>query len=99
MPNELDHFFQCAENAGRWEFQVGVLTWEGPHTPRIVWKTYRSWRSQPNADRLARARAAATKEPSFFRTCSRCRDLKNIGYMHDQQTCQGCAERYLGVIH
>jgi len=99
MPDELDEFFQCVENAGRWEFQVGLVEWEGPHTPHIAWKTYRSWRNPPNAARLASARASAINKPCFFRTCTRCGEINNAGHMHDQQTCQGCAESYLGVVH
>lgn len=99
MPDELDGYFQCVENADRWEFQVGVVVWVGAHTPTIMWKRYRSWSRQPDAARLARARASAIKEPRFFRNCSICGEIHNTGHMHDQQTCQGCAERYLGVGH
>ncbi len=99
MPENLDHFFQCVENAGRWEFQVGIVTWNGPHTPVVAWKTYRRWRRQPDAVRLARARASALAEPRFFLICARCGELNNAGHMHDEQTCQGCAERCLGIVH
>ena len=98
MPDELDEYFQCVENADRWEFQVGVVKWTG-HTPHLAWQTYQSWRTQPNAARLARARASAINEPRFFRTCTLCREIHNAGHMHDQETCQGCAESYLGVLH
>jgi hypothetical protein len=99
MPDQLNDFFQCVKNAGRWEFQVGVVTWDGPHTPETSWKSYRSWSTPPDAGRLARARASAIKEPRFFRTCTRCGELKNVGHMHGEQTCQGCAERSLGIVH
>lgn len=99
MPDELDEFFQCVEKAGCWEFQVGVVKWEEPHLPGIAWKTYRTWRNQPDAARLARARASALKHPRFFRTCTRCGEINNAGHMDDQHTCQECAERYPGVVH
>lgn len=99
MPDELEDSFQCVENAGRWEFQVGVVTWDGPYIPEMAWKTYRRWSTPPDATRLARARASAISEPRFFRTCKRCSGIKNAGHMHDQQTCQSCAERYLGIVH
>jgi len=99
MPENLDHFFQCVENAGRWEFQVGIVTWPEPHTPSTEWKTFKSWTTRPDATRLARARASALKSPRFFRTCERCGELHNAGHMHDRTTCQSCAERYLGIIH
>lgn len=99
MPDALDRYFQCVESAGRWEFQVGVVTWDGPHSPGMVWKHYRRWNRRPDAARLARARAAALTVPRFFRTCTRCGALRNAGHMHDPQTCQSCAERHLGVVH
>ena len=98
MPDEIDEYFQCVENAGCWEFHVGVVKWAG-HTPHIEWKTYRSWRTPPTAARLARARASALNEHRLFRTCTLCGELNNAGHMHDRQTCQGCAESYLGVLH
>ena len=99
MQDELDEYFQCVEAPVRWKFQVGIVTWDGPCEPRIEWETYRSWLTPPTEKRLQKARAAAISEPRFFRTCSRCHELKNAGHMHDQQTCQSCAERYLGVVH
>ena len=99
MSDELDDFFQCVEIAGRWEFQVGVVTWDGPHTPEIAWKKYRTWLTPPTEKRLQKAREAATAESRFFRTCTRCGKLNNVGHMHDEETCQGCAERHLGVVH
>jgi hypothetical protein len=98
MPENLDHFFQCVENAGRWEFQVGIVRWSGPHRPTVEWKTFRNWVTQPDAARLARARASALKV-RFFRTCERCGELHNAGHMHDPKTCQNCAERFLGIVY
>lgn len=99
MQDELDEYFQCVEVAGRWKFQVGVVTWDGPCEPRIEWRTYRSWLTLPTEKRLQKARASAIAEPRFFRTCSRCHEMKSAGHMNDWQTCQSCAERHLGVAH
>ena len=99
MQDELDEYFQCVEVAGRWKFQVGIVTWDGPCEPRIGWRTYRSWLTPPTEKRLQKAQAAAISEPRFFQTCTRCGELNNAGHMHDEEICQGCAERYLGVVH
>ena len=99
MPDELEHYFRCMLIADQFEFQVGVVEWHGPYTPGTSWKTFRTWKTKPDPERLAQARSSALKVPRFFRTCIRCGELTNAGYMHDSQTCQGCAERYLGVEH
>ena len=99
MSDKLADFFRCVENAGRWEFQVGIVTWDGPHTPEIKWKTYRTWMTPPNEKRLQKARSAAIAKPRFFRTCTRCGELKNTGHMLDKQICQFCAERHFGVVY
>lgn len=99
MTTDFDHFFQCVEADGHWEFQVGVIAWDGSHTPRTDWKKFRSWHTQPDATQLVDARTAALKNPRFFRTCTQCGELNNAGHMHDQDICQGCATRYLGAIY
>jgi hypothetical protein len=99
MQDELNEYFQCVGVAGRWKFQVGIVAWDGPSEPRIEWRTWRSWLTPPTEKRLQKARAAAIAEPRFFRTCTRCGELNNAGHMDGQQTCQSCAERYLGVVH
>lgn len=97
-PDEFDEYFQCVKTAQGWEYQVAVVGWGG-HEPELRWKTYRRWRSQPSAGRLARARDSALANPRLFRTCQRCEEVSNAGHMHDQETCQSCAERHLGVVH
>ena len=99
MPDELDHYFQCVESAGRWEFQVGIVDWPHPHEPELVWVTFRRWKTAPDHARLQKARTAALSSARFFRTCTRCGERLNVGHMHDATTCQGCAEYYLGIIH
>ncbi len=99
MQGQLDDFFRCVENADGWVFEVGVVAWDGPHTPRIEWKPFRRWKTSPDERRLQTARAAALNQSRFFRACSMCHDLKNVGHMHDHDICQGCAEGELGVVY
>lgn len=97
--DEFNEFFRCLIVDGQWEFQVGVVGWTGPHEPTLIWKSHRRWRTTPDAERLARARASALGNPRFFRTCTRCGERTNLGHMHEPEICQACAERYLGVLH
>jgi hypothetical protein len=98
MPDELADFFRCVKNANGWNFQVGVVAWDG-HDPSLDWQNFRLWKTAPDADRLQKARASALTRPRYFRTCNMCHRLNNVGHMHDRDTCQSCAERHLGVVH
>ncbi len=99
MQDEIDEFFRCVRTGEGWAFQVGVLTWHGPHTPILVWRTFRRWKTMPDKERFDRARRAAKANTRFFRKCARCKRLLNAGHMHDKDTCDSCAEHYLGVVH
>lgn len=98
MPDELNEYFRCEEQAGTWVFQVGIVNWDC-QTPFIKWQTFRRWKTRPNEARLVKARAAAEANPRMFRRCLLCDEICNAGHMHSDDTCQGCAERHLGVVH
>jgi len=99
MQDELSHFFRCAEAGRAWVFEVAVVRWDGPHTPRLEWKPFRRWKRKPAEQQMARARSAALGRPSLFRRCTVCEMNRNAGHMHDRTVCQGCAERRLGVVY
>ena len=99
MPAELDDYFRCVKNGPGWEFQVGVVTWPEVSTPALVWKTFRRWKTQPDASRTLRAQTAAMRQPRFFRTCSLCHEIINAGHMFDAETCQSCATSEFGVVY
>lgn len=80
-------------------YWVGRVTWNGPHEPGIYYTPFRSWKKQPTPAMIARARQAALRNRKYFRICTRCHRITNDGHMHDSNICQGCAERYLGVVY
>ncbi len=97
--DELDGFFLCSEKTDGWVFHVGIVRWDGPHTPRMEWIPFRIWKKQPDNARLRNARSAALKQQRFFVTCSMCHMLTNKGHMCDQLICQSCAQREFGVVY
>ena len=92
-----DDDFRCVRRGGGWVFEVAVVGWESPHEPGLTWKVFRTWKREPGGERLRAAKAAAIKR--YYRTCTHCQELCQLGHMHDRTTCQGCAERLLGVVH
>jgi hypothetical protein len=82
----------------------GVL-WKGPHTPVVRPESIGSlnWRRLPasgmwmglhNLINLARELRLAK-----YGKCERCGETKPPEWMHDNKTCQSCAERHLGIVH
>lgn len=80
-------------------FWVGRVKWNGPHSPELYYTPFRQWKKIPTDSMLARARQAALRDRRFFVICKRCKQINNVGHMHDSNICQGCAERYLGVVY
>lgn len=93
----FDRFFRCVEVPDGWVFQVDTIHWAS-QIPVPQWKTFRRWKTPPNAARLMRAKSAALRDTRFFRVCRFCQELCNAGQLHGD-ICHGCAEHYLGIIH
>jgi len=94
----IDDYMRLVEDESGSRLEIGVVEWEGPHTPTLVWKVYRKWTKRPTNERLKAAQSAALEASRFFRTCIHCKERNNIGHM-DEDICQGCAEQYFGVVH
>lgn len=98
---EADAFeddFRVVRDETGWTFEVGIVEWRSPHTPQVRWRRFRRWTREPDAERLARARAAALATPRFFRRCGTCQSLCNAGHLFSADLCQGCASQHHGVV-
>ena len=79
--------------------EVATIRWESPCTPNLDWHVYMSWKSAPIPEHTAQIIADLLADQRYFRTCDRCNKLNCAGHMHDQNICQGCAERHLGGVY
>lgn len=79
--------------------EIAVVDWPSVSTPRTRWRKYHSWPTPPSNVEIAIVRANALADPKFFGRCDHCGEVCVVGYMHDDHTCQGCAERYIDVVH
>lgn len=95
----IDEFMRVSETEDGYVLEVGVVGWDGPHTPFITWKGFRKWRHAPNPQRLAAAQQKALQESRFFKICSYCHERNNAGHMLEDNVCQECGKRYLGVVY
>lgn len=95
----LEDFTRLVAAEGSWTLQVGVVNWEGTYTPFVTWKNFRKWQREPTECRLMLAKQKALEQRRFFLRCNVCTALYNVGHMSEDDLCQGCAERYFGVVH
>ena len=79
--------------------QIAIVTWPSPSEPRLGWRKFRSWSGQPQPADIAAAQAEALRDHRYFLRCERCRERCNVGHMHDDKVCQGCAEQFLHVAY
>jgi hypothetical protein len=85
-----------------WEY---AATWEGPHTPvvrpirvgSVVWPRL----SAPHSISAVHAliEGARQSRRSKFGTCRYCDRSHPPEFMHDDEVCQGCAVKHLGVVY
>ena len=99
MQDEFATYFRCIADEQGWVFEVATIGWEGPHSPVVNWRAFRSWKKKPTDASIARARAAALKNRTLFRLCELCDEVHAAGHMHSASVCQGCAERHLRVVY
>jgi hypothetical protein len=84
---------------------VFSIRWEGPHTPvvRPIHFATLSWRRLPASTLMMTLhgliRAAREVRTAKYRRCERCGEMNPPEWMHDEKTCQSCAEQHLGVVH
>lgn len=95
----IQDFMRVRETSVGTALEIAVVQWDGPACPYERWKRYRSWKNVPTSERLAAAQRKALEQSRFFRICRNCGMRHNVGHMHEKDLCQGCAERYFGVVY
>jgi hypothetical protein len=84
---------------------VFSVRWEGPHSPMvrpIRFATLR-WKQIPPPTLMMTLhiliKAAHEVRTAKYRKCERCGKTNPPEWIHDEKTCQACAERHLGVVY
>ena len=81
------------------------VRWEGPHTPVVRPRHLAtlSWRQIPASTLMMTlhglVNTAREIRKAKYRRCERCGKTNPPEWMHDEKTCQSCAEQHLGVVH
>jgi hypothetical protein len=84
---------------------VFSVRWEGPHTPVVQPRHLATlnWRRIPASTLMMTLhgllRAAREVRTAKYRQCERCGETKPPEWMHEEKTCQSCAEQHLGIVY
>jgi hypothetical protein len=84
---------------------VYSVRWEGSHTPVVRPEDLGTlnWRQLPGSRIIVALHclieSAVELRRSRYGKCVRCRKVTPPEWMHNENTCQSCAERHLGVVH
>tara|TARA_B110000305_G_scaffold144345_1_gene160507 strand:- start:272 stop:697 length:426 start_codon:yes stop_codon:yes gene_type:complete len=98
-PLEEDLPLSYEQLIGQWVFEVATLEWPHPHEPARKWHIINHWAEEPSTEIRRQAESAILQDTRYFKTCSMCNSVTNVGYMHSDKVCDGCAEKHLGIIH
>ena len=95
----LKEFIRVEKTAHGVQLLVCMIAWDGPHTPVSTWLVVKNLPGGASEAETQLAATDALEDPRYFSRCVECSERKPVGWMHDDDTCQGCAERNHGVVH
>ena len=98
MEKYLSDFVRWKTRKRKVALEVGVVEWDC-QTPRIEWHTAEIFESNPSPEQKDAAIGRLLRNKTYFRVCSRCFEINNIGHMGYKGVCQSCAEKYHGVVY
>lgn len=77
---------------------VGTVQWSS-QTPSTEWVVAEEIQGTPRAESISLAVHRILNSRRFFAICQECGERIPQGCMHDDDICQGCAEKNHGVVH
>jgi len=92
-------------NGNKVSIAVFSIRWDGPGEPTVRPKQLATlnWKRLPSATTMMTLHglisAAIEIRRSKYRKCEKCEETIPPEWMHDEDICQSCAERHLGVVY
>jgi len=84
------------------ELRLPTVEWtKGAHAPRAASRLWRrlTWSKIEEAGIAEVIGLAIAKRRAEFHKCRYCGEMVPPEHRHNRNTCQGCAEKHLGVVH
>lgn len=96
----IEEFISVERTAGGVELLVRTIDWEGrPYDPVSKWEEGMSLPASASEMDIQEASFKLLENPSFFKRCIECAERNPLGWMHDNDICQRCAQESHGVVY
>ena len=101
MPDEelIKEFIRVEKAESEIKILVCMIEWESPSEPISKWVVATVLAAETSESGVEDTTIAILDDSRFFRICTECGERNPIGWMHDEQICQSCAEENHGVVY
>jgi len=96
----LNDFIHIRETESGLLADVYVVKWRGAHKPtKVIAESFHF-----SGLSLRKIKSTIWSNQKYFRACSKCNQLLNIGHVHvnfdnGKDVCHSCAEKYYQIVH
>lgn len=94
----LDSFTRIRHEPDAIVLEIQSITWHG-HTPEGHWEEVKRLDPTTKDSEVTKQHKQLLQRRRFFRVCTICNERKINGWMHNDEICQGCAQKTLGVVY
>lgn len=94
----LDDFTRIRIEPDAIVLEIQTLAWDG-HTPETHWEEVKRLPPTTKESEITKQHKQLLQRRRFFRVCTVCNERQPNGCMHDDEICQSCAEKTLGVVY
>lgn len=95
----ISEFIITNKNSYNIEILIKEIFWESPHSPNTRLTVAKTLDIDVTKAELESEIKKVVRNKKYFQECKMCKELNPLGWMHDIEICQSCAENYLGVIY
>jgi len=88
----LGDYTRVRLDAGMHVIEVGVVSWQGAHSPELSWVEAARLPADTAAAEVERARRKLLAQRKFFVICKVCGERNAKGHT-EQRVCHGCMEK------
>jgi len=94
-----EEFIRIEKTQNEVQILVHEIRWEGPHTPIHTWAVGNRLSATASETEIENATAGILEDDGYFRVCNECGERKPLGWMLDEDICQGCAQAKHGIVY
>jgi hypothetical protein len=92
-------FIKAKQDSDGIRILVCQISWPHPHKPVSSWKVALVLPQTSSPEEVNCKILEILENKQYFQVCQECGKRKPLGWMHDDDICQSCAEKNHGIIY